>query len=220
MANIFQNTWKKISNVFWLPTDTSSPAQNTTGEAPITSAYMRNFGGSTDMDHNLNVFRAPIDIPRLKQDMTTWRQSITEAERQIYPYRYMQQTMYMDIMLEPHLVACWNRRLEMTLQKKFKITSKKTGKEYEKWTSYFKKPFFNKFIQFALDARLYGYSLISLGDIMNDEFVNTVILRRGNINPDSYQFTAVPRTTKGIDFRESPYSDWMIWVPTLNDHTQ
>jgi phage gp29-like protein len=65
-----------------------------------------------------------------------------------------------------------------------------------------------------LDALGFGYSLISLGDVINNAFPGISIIRRENISPDRHNVSSLPQMVGGIDFLEPPYSDWHIWVPT------
>ena len=219
MANIFSNAWNSIKDIFWIPTQVTPGSPSLKEDLDATPAYMRAFGGSENVEENLNVFRAPIDIPRMKQDMANWRLGVSEAERQIIPYRYIMQQMYLDTALDTQIQSAWETRLGLSLLKHFKVTDKE-GNELEDWTDYFERDWFDTFITHALNAILYGYSLISLGSIVDNEFQNIVVVRRGNINPDSYLVTPVPRTTNGIDFRTEPYCNNHIWVPTINPHAQ
>ena len=64
---------------------------------------------------------AAIQLARLKVDVQKWRESIAEAERAYFPFRYKQQQIFVDTVLNGHTKACWDRRKDLTLLRSFKI---------------------------------------------------------------------------------------------------
>jgi hypothetical protein len=217
MANIFtngiNNTLKSIRNIFYVPTNDLMGRGLRTG-----NTFNRTMGGSADPEKNIANTLAPIIIPRLKQDISNWRTSITEAERPILPFRYLQQQMYLDTALDPHICACVERRKSLTLLRKFEFHNE-DGSINEEWTNYFdNKDWFDRFISYSLDSIFYGYSLISMGDIVNNNFINVNLIRRGNVSPDRLNVAPVPYDPAGVNFTEEPYSDFHIWISTPNEH--
>jgi hypothetical protein len=81
----------------------------------------------------------------------------------------------------------------------------------------FDKPWFRLFLEYALEAKFFGYSLITLGDLVNDEFPELGIIRRFNISPDRLNVTSYVYSISGDNFMEEPYSKWHVWVPTPSD---
>jgi hypothetical protein len=162
-------------------------------------------------------FIVDVQLPRLKVDVQRWRESISEAERAYFPFRYKQQQMYVDTVLNGHTKACWERRKDLTLLRKFKICNP-AGDEDEDMTKLFQKTWFSDFLSFSLDAQGFGYSLIFMGDVVDDEFKGTEIIKRWNISPDRLDVASFPYMPSGIKFLEDPeIAPWHIWVPTRND---
>lgn len=183
------------------------------------SVIMRNHGGSFDPDKNLNNVLAPVRKQRIVQDVQEWRASIAEAEDPVLPYRFRMQIAFMDTVLEGHIRACIQHREKLNLLRKFKFCDK-NGKENEKITKFFDKKWFRDLMKYILEAKWYGYSLISLGDYdtVNKSFPEIVLVPRTHISPDRLVVTAVPKTPGGWLFREEPYKSSHLWVNTPDEH--
>jgi hypothetical protein len=80
-----------------------------------------------------------------------------------------------------------------------------------------KKKWFRKFLNYALDAKFYGYSLISLGDIVNNDFPNLNLVRRWNVSPDRFNVTSYQYSVVGQDFRADDVKNWHIYVDTIHE---
>ena len=63
----------------------------------------------------------------------------------------------------------------------------------------------------------YGYSLISLGDIIGDSFPRVAVVRRWNISPDREHVASITYVPNGIEFLKGEVADWHIWVKTPSD---
>jgi hypothetical protein len=80
-----------------------------------------------------------------------------------------------------------------------------------------KKDWFALYCNYVLDAQFFGYSLISLGDLLNDEFPQLTTIRRFNISPDRKNVTSYVYSLSGAQFEEDPYRVWNVWVPTTTE---
>ena len=166
---------------------------------------------------NLNNYVVPVQLQRLRQSVLTWREAIAEVELAYFPHRVKQQRLYIDTQLNGHVSSVVERRKDLTLLREFIIGDNK-GKENEELTQLFQADWFSHFMSHALDALFFGYSLISLGDIVDDGFPDLTIIKRWNISPDRHNVTSFIYAANGIDFLEPPVSDWHIWVPTPTDN--
>lgn len=174
-------------------------------------------GGSTSLEHNVSNSLVPIQLPRVRQDIGNWRKAVEEAENAYFPYRVLMQQIFIDLKLDPHILACVTKRKNLTLLREFEAYDINTDIADEKWTNYFKKSWIEKLISYVLDAKTHGYSLISLGDIIDDNFPEIAIMRRWNISPDREDFTSITYNPDGIKFKEEPYAQWHIWVTTESE---
>ena len=200
----------------WLP----APIKNyffpvgTDGNA-VTS-YGNDWRSIKDIKKNLTGYITPVQLQRIRHDVQLWREAIMEAEQAWYPHRVRMQRLYIDTILNGHTKACWNRRKDLVLLKEFKLCNE-AGEENEELSRLFKKPWFDRFMNYTLDAQAFGYSLISLGDVTDDEYKDLSIIRRWNISPDRMNVTSYVYALSGAQFTEEPYKDWHVWV---NTHTE
>lgn len=206
------NRLTRIKNYFF-PTD----GQGTLYKKPVTSK---------DTQRNLTNYISPVQFARIRQDILLWRDAIKEAEMAYYPQRIKMQRLYQDTIINPQVAAVMDRRKDLTLLRDFKIaTADGTESEYLKkiFRDYTKTPatieqnnscWFDDFIENTLDAMFFGYTLISLGDVVNDSFPDLSIIRRQNVSPDRLNVTSFVYALSGADFTKDPYVDWHVYVPT------
>lgn len=164
-------------------------------------------------------------VSRVRQDAKTRKEAIAEAEMPYFPFRVKMQTMFLNTAENGHITACVNRRKGLTLLRKWEFTNA-SGSVDQKVTEMFcdiiggktmKKAWFKNFLSFALDAEYYGYSLIFLGDIENNSFVGTEVVRRTHISPDRFNVTAYENMTEGVKFLEDEsIKDNYVYVSTPN----
>lgn len=209
-----RNDLTRIKNYFF-PTDGSASVYKKPAKSDATQK-------------NLSHFISPVQFQRIRHDIRLWRDAIIEAEMPWFPQRVKMQRMYQDTILNLHVLPCMERRIDLTLLRDFKICDDK-GVESEElktiFRNYVKTPagievntaaWFDDFITYALDAIFFGYSLISLGDVVNDSYPELSIIRRQNVSPDRKNVSAYVYSLSGIDFTAEPYVDWHIYVPTIS----
>ena len=174
-----------------------------------------NVGGSKDPKRNLANTMVPVRQPRRKQDIVSWREAIFEMEQMPLPYRTKVQQILKDTYLDPHVFACLEKRYTLTLLRDFALVDQ-DGNPDEYWSKFLDKKWFRNIVRMIMDAQFYGYSLISLGDIVNNEFVNPIVIPRENISPDREVMMTIPGVPVGDKFLSEPWVDSHIWVPTMN----
>ena len=183
-----------------------------------------NTGAATNLgkDHtktaqNLSNYITPVQLQRLRTDVSMWRDAVAEAERAYFPFRVKMQRMYIDTILNGHVFSLMERRKDLTLLRKFEISDAK-GKKNEELTEFFiNENWFSDFINYSLDALFFGYSLISLGDIEGGKLKDVSIVPRWYVSPDREQVGSFIYATSGANFVEEPYNNWHIYVKTKSD---
>ncbi len=165
-------------------------------------------------DKNLNTFPAKVALQRIKQDIQTWRSAITEAEQEYYPFRVKMQQLFVDTVLNGHVTACMERRKNLTLLRELRFN------DNEQVEQMFKEQWFIDIINYSLDALFYGYSLISMGDIVNSKFPTLTTCKRWYISPDRLNIASYMYNIYGANFLEEPYRNWHIWADTPSDSGQ
>lgn len=206
MANLFQN----IKN-YVFPTPAVSGKPNALSEY---GAEWRN--GGKNVDRNLRGYITPVQLQRIRHDVQMWRDAIKESEAAWYPHRVRMQRMYNDTILNGHVYACIKRRKDLSLLRDWDFQTE-DGIVNEAVTKVFDQKWFAKFLEYALEAKFFGYSLIALGDLENDKFKDLTIIRRFNISPDRLNVTSYVYALSGAQFLEEPYANWHVWVDTPTD---
>lgn len=181
------------------------------------SAALRQGGGSTNLARNLSNYIAPVQLQRLRHDVSMWREAVTEAENAWYPHRVKMQRMFIDTILNGHVYSLMERRKDLTLLRDWRFVDDKEN-ESEELKALFNTEWFDLVIGYALDAMFFGYSLISLGDIEQDSFKDTSLIRRWNVSPDRSNVSTYIYSLSGAQFNEEPYKDWHLWVSTPSEN--
>ena len=165
------------------------------------------------IDKNLTGYIAKVQLQRLRHDVQMWRDAVTEAENAWYPHRVKMQRMYIDTILSGHTLACINRRKNLTLLKEWEIVDEndEVNDEVKKLLNH---KWFKNVLEYALDAQFYGYSLIALGDLVDNKFPAVQPIRRWNVSPDRLNVAQFIYSLSGVNFLDEPYSDWHLWVTT------
>lgn len=166
---------------------------------------------------NLTRYISPVQLARIKQDVRTWRDAMNEAENSWYPHRVKMQQIFLDTVLNGHVDACMTRRKNMTMLKKYRMVNKKTRIENPTTTALIRSQWFRRYMEYALDSKAYGYSLIYLDDIINDSLPGLSIVKRFNVSPDRLNVTQFVYALSGANFLEQPYAPWHVWIPTPTD---
>lgn len=162
---------------------------------------------------------SPVQFTRLKQDVGSWRDSIKEAELPILPFRVKQQRIYIDTIQNGHVFSAIEKRRDLTLLRKWAIVDNKSRAVNEDLTAAYKElHFLDDFIEYAWDSIMNGYSLISLGDVVDDTMADCALIPRWNISPDRLTVGAFPYSAGGESFTKPPYDDWHIWIPTKSEN--
>jgi len=187
-----------------------------TPDNPLTQDRPSDWRTIKNPERNLRSYITPVQLQRIRHDVQLWREAVGEAEQAWYPHRVRMQRMYIDTVLNGHVSACMSRRKNLTLLKDFKLCND-LGEENEIATKLIKKSWFNLYCNYVLDAQFFGYSLISLGDLVNDEFPKLTTIRRFNISPDRLNVTSYVYSLSGAQFMEDPYRLWNIYTPTSTE---
>lgn len=189
------------------------------GSGPNSSqAFIRDAGGSKLPSHNLSNVIFPKSYEQAKVDLSTWVEAKSEAEQAGWPFRVTMQKLYEKTRLNAHVAACMQRRKELTLLRDFEIVDS-NGNKLEEWTEYFEKAWFKQqMLGMILDATYYGYSLISIGEIVDNVPDKLVCVKRWNISPDRKHVSIYEKSPNGYSWDSNEYEPWHIWVPTLQEN--
>jgi phage gp29-like protein len=108
------------------------------------------------------------------------------------------------------------RRKDLTLLRDWQMV-KPSGVEDAKGYEIMNKLWFKKFLNYSLDAIFYGYTMVQLGSIVDNEFPHLQIARREFVSPDKNMILDYPSTPAGQDITEPKYKNWNILIQTINN---
>lgn len=169
---------------------------------------------------DLRTYIAKVQLPRIRQDIQTWRDGIKEAELAYFGQRIKMQQLYYDTVNNGHVAACMEKRRNLTLLRDYRIVDD-AGNENEEATKSLKAQWFYDFMGYVIDAKFYGYSPIHIGDVVDGVVVKTDIIRRHNIylgkDGDHPMVTSYPYSLYGTPIEEGEPADWHVWVGTPSD---
>jgi len=203
--------WHQTQSYLFLP---SNPTQGNN----VSPATQRD-NSPKGIARNLSNYITPVQLSRMKADVSEWRRAVNEAELAYNPHRVRMQRMFIDTILNGHVFGLMDQRKDLTLLRPFEFGKKQGSKwvKSEDLTQEFESySWFQYFIEYALDALFFGYSLISLGDIIDGNFSNCDIVRRWNISPDRDHVTHTIYAISGKSWQDSDTMPWHVWVPTAN----
>ena len=155
-------------------------------------------------------------LVRSKSDVAKWRGALAEAESKKRPTRVNLLGIYQDVVLDTHLTAVTDQRKNKVLAKGFKMLAD-DGSENEEATKLLKKEWFERFLNLSLDAKMYGFSLIEFGSIVEDQFTDIKSVPREYVIPELGQVRLSLGGSKTIDYNRPPLSNWSLFVGSTTD---
>jgi len=177
-----------------------------------------NNSGARQVEKNIGNTAMRIPLQRIVQSIQNWRDATLEAEYYI-PFRVKQQQLYNDIQDEPHVAACIERRMDLTLLRDFVVDCGNEA-DTQRWTDWLKgQSWFIDYQRYVLTAKFRGYCLVSIGNIVsNDQMVNGLpelkMLEHSLISPDRKNFASVVYGVEGVEWESPGYRDWHIYIST------
>ncbi len=150
-----------------------------------------------------------------KKDIGAWRSAWQRAIDVNNPNRVQLYNIYTDVEIDMHLSGCIGQRKGMVLKRAFRLVDS-NGKENKEITDIFESDWFVKFMNYVLDSRYYGHSLIQFGipiTVMNKmRFESIELVPRKHVIPE---FGVIVRNMNdtpqsGISYRDTELADWCI----------
>lgn len=151
-----------------------------------------------------------------KKDIESWRQAWQMAINPDNPNRQRLYAIYHDTLADLHLSGCTGQRKDMVRKKAFRVVSLKDGKEDPGRTELFEAVWFKDFMDYALDSRYWGHSLIQFRDIITLSgkrmFQGVELIPREHVVPEYGVVTREPgqEWQNGISYRDGKIAQWCI----------
>lgn len=153
-----------------------------------------------------------------EHDIAQWRYACQLARNYDFPNRQLLYDIYGDVNLDAHLSGTIAQLNDFVKARSFKLVTPE-GDTDEEAAKYFDQPWFKDLLDYVLEARYWGHSLIELGDVITDEngrktFDGVELIDRKHVVPEYGRVTKVRGDDwrSGLLYREKPTSDWLIEV--------
>ena len=158
-----------------------------------------------------------------QRDLASWRQAHQMALSVDNPSRQRLYDIYRDVDLDLHLSGCIGQLQGFIMSKSFKLVNDKEDADDEA-LKYLETAWFKQFVKYVLQSRYWGHSLIELGNVIPREdglltFDGVKLIPRKHVIPEYGRVTlnAGDSWESGIDYRQPPYSDWLVEVGAPED---
>lgn len=152
-----------------------------------------------------------------KKDISKWKSAWQQALNIENPNRTALYDMYSECLIDTHLSGCLEQRRGFLKQKAFKLIEK-DGKENKEITTIFESQWFKQFIDYCLESRYWGHSLIEFGNVIDVNGIKTFdycdLIPRKNVVPEYgvIKRTQSEQASSGINYRLPEYSNFLIEV--------
>ena len=157
------------------------------------------------------------------RDIASWRQAWQQAINVDSPNRCRLYDIYRDVSIDLHLSGCITQRNGFVMSRSFELTDR-DGQKNEEAMHYFEQSWFKLFMRYALESIYWGHSLIELGDVVTDGdgyicYDGVKLIPRKHVIPEYGRVVVNVGDDwhSGIDFRQPPFSNWLIEVGQPDD---
>jgi len=166
---------------------------------------------------------------RFREDLKTFEDAIDSRNNIVNYDREEIHRIYRKCMQDSHVKSQWNNRKLNTLKKEFYICDKNTDEIDDDLTAMFRKTWFYKFLDAAMDAQAWGFTLIEFGIWTGDNFApyrmsktkkihpDVLCVERDNVKPE-YGFVVYnPGNSTGIDLTDPKYTKSLLMIGGSED---
>lgn len=158
-----------------------------------------------------NIVRA--SNARARRDIAQWTQALRSAENVDNPKRALLYNIYKDILLDAHLSSEIEKRANALTGASFALYDE-SGKPVPEATDLLKNAWFNKFLLWAFESRLWGHSLMEVDMLTQDGKVGSLTLvNRWHVIPEKGMVVNQQGEDKGTLYRGNPtFEPWLFEV--------
>jgi SPP1 gp7 family putative phage head morphogenesis protein len=171
---------------------------------------------NTKANRASDIISYDIGLYRVKQDIIRWRNAIIYSENKTTPNRTEYYRLCKDVVLDPHLSSVMMQRKKAVLSRELVLVDK-NGEVNEEKTKLFKKKWFRKFLDLALDKIFYGFTLIDLGPLVDDAFNQIKAVPRQYVRPELNIVVPATGSFSGTQIDDPRYKPWNIFIGERDD---
>lgn len=159
----------------------------------------------------------PQQLLRFNQEISNWKLGIDCFEDVHSPTSVELIRVYNDMVIDSHLTACMELRKAKTLGKDFKIIDD-NGEEITEETKLLNKVWFKDMVNFALDSKFYGHSLIQFGKRIGQSFEKTELVKREYVYQQEKKVRQSPYSNNpSYPYNEGKFAAWLVEAGRCDD---
>lgn len=163
-----------------------------------------------------NTIQLETQLFRVRQDIGKLRLALLSAENIQRPQRYYLYQTYKDAVLDAHLSACIENRINLTMAREHQFLNA-DGSVNEDATKLLKTKWFSDYCRYVLETPFYGYSVIQFGDLTDTGFTSSTLIPRQYVKPEFHVVTETYSGFNGNDWRDEPFKWWCVGVGDEKD---
>jgi len=201
----------------------SNPPRGVKHKGTITLADGQTFSKQQIKKDPAKVMAAIIQQQRTlySKQIEHWIHARANAENPIYPIRTQLYDIYDDTMIDGFLHGLiYNHRILPVKNKEFKIKNA-AGQPDDVKAKLFKNAWFRDFIEWALESKFYGYSLIYMKELVYDGKMSSIkkleLIPRKHVHQERHLWTIYESDLEGTDYTVPPTSNYVIPVGREKD---
>lgn len=164
-----------------------------------------------------NTIQIETQLYRVRQDIGRFRLGILNAENVQRPQRYSLLQTYADAMLDSHLSACVENRINFSLSRIHQFLNPDGSVNEELTKKILATKWFRDFCRYALESRIYGYSVVMFGDVTENGFTSTTLIPRQYVKPEFHLVTDSYSSFTGNDYTADPFCWWNMGIGDEKD---
>lgn len=140
---------------------------------------------------------------RTRKDIEDWRKAMNRAESSTNPKRDQLIALFKDVVLDSHITGLMEHsRKGSLMSEEFKVVNKTDGKEDAETTQLLRSQWFFHFIEFAIDSKFWGHSVMEFSNIVPNAAPNIDLIPRDHIVPELGLFLKRTSDNDGIPYRD------------------
>jgi len=158
------------------------------------------------------------ELSRSAQNVKKWRNATITAESKLNPNRLSLLEIYKDVVLDAHLSSLMETiKLKVTAGDFYLCDNK--GEHNDEMSALLNRSWFTFYLEKFVESTFYGHSLIQLGGIKENEFIDFELVPREHVVPEFGIVKTNPWSyaTDGTGFRDTPFNDWLIEIGDKTD---
>lgn len=156
----------------------------------------------------------PYNLDATKQDVSDWQEARLTALDYMIPDWTDIIRVYDDVMVDAFLTGIIEAIKDNIKSREFKILNK-NGEEQEDKKKIFEQKWFFKFLDWCVESFFYPYSVIQLGDLINDRFENIKLIDREYFIP---QKSFIKKNLFTFGQYKHGFDGWDITDPKLSNY--